>query len=177
MSLTYGKTFQIAYVVPDVDAAIDHWTGAMGVGPFFEFPLPLPFEELAVREEAVPLDADIFGAIAVSYSGDTMIELIQPGTAPSTYREFLESGQSGVHHFGTFVDDYEACMARARAQGVPVLLEGRLPLSRFAYLDTARPGLSPIIEIIEPYPAMHETFAMIREAVATWDGKDARRAL
>ncbi|RVQ64722.1 hypothetical protein EKN06_15055 [Croceicoccus ponticola] len=170
MSAFYGKTFQIAYVVPDVEAAVDIWATKMGVGPFFTFPLPLPFDELSIRDAAVPLDYDLFGGVAVSYSGDTMIELIQPGGAPSTYREFLESGRSGVHHFGTFVDDYDAVMADARARGVPVLIEGKLPLSRFAYLDTANDGLSPIVEIIEPFAPMLATFDMIKQAVADWDG-------
>lgn len=177
MSKIYGTTFQVAYVVPDLDAAIEHWTTKMGVGPFFEFPIPLPLEELAVREEKVPNDHPIFAGVAVSYSGDTMIEFIQPGTAASTYREFLDSGQSGIHHFGTFVEDYDAAMADARARGVPVLLEGKLPLSRFAYLDTARPGLSPIVEIIQPYDAMFEAFDMIRGEVRSWDGKTQRKSL
>ncbi|WP_144096529.1 VOC family protein [Croceicoccus sediminis] len=177
MSKLYGTTFQVAYVVPDIDAAIEHWTTKMGVGPFFEFPLPLPFEHVAVRDETVPNDHPIFGGIAVTYSGDTMIELIQPGSAPSTYREFLESGQSGIHHFGTFVEDYDAVMADVRARGVPVLLEGSLPISRFAYLDTAVPGLSPIIEIIEPHPPMFEAFDMIRAGVRDWDGKTQRMSI
>lgn len=177
MSRTYGKIFQIAYVVPDLDEAVSHWTQAMGVGPFYDFPIPLPFEELSVAEHPAPLDEPIFGGVSISYSGDTMIELIQPGTAPSTYRDFLESGKSGVHHYGTWIDDYDATLARARANGVPVLLEGRLPLSRFAYLDTARDGLSPLVEVIKPLPPMVELFDMIRAAAAQWDGNDPRRKI
>jgi len=177
MSRIYGKIFQVAYVVPDLDEAVSHWTQAMGVGPFYDFPLPLPFEELAVNERSAPLDEPIFGGVSISYSGDTMIELIQPGTAPSTYRDFLESGKSGVHHYGTWIEDYEATLARARADGVPVLLEGRLPLSRFAYLDTARDGLSPLVEVIKPLPPMVELFDMIRGNTAQWDGSDPRRTI
>jgi len=177
MSKFYGETFQIAYVVPDLDAAIDYWTDEMGVGPFFEFPLPLPFEGLEVNGEKVPSDHPIFGGVAISYSGDTMIELIMPGSAPSTYRDFLESGQSGLHHLGTFVDDIDASLADAKARGVPVLIEGALPLSRFAYLDTAKKGLGPIVEIIQPFAPMYEAFAMIKDAVANWDGKSKRRSL
>ncbi|MFD1961471.1 hypothetical protein ACFSHP_24900 [Novosphingobium panipatense] len=40
MSRIYGRIFQIAYVVPDLDQAVAHWTGTMGVGPFYDFPLP-----------------------------------------------------------------------------------------------------------------------------------------
>jgi catechol 2,3-dioxygenase-like lactoylglutathione lyase family enzyme len=177
MSLKYGRIFQVAYVVPDLDAAVTHWAETMGVGPFYDFPIPFAFDELSVAERPVPLDQPLFGGVSISYSGDTMIELIQPGAAPSTYRDFLESGKSGVHHYGTWIDNYETTLARARAEGVPVLLEGRLPLSRFAYLDTARDGLSPLMEVIEPLPPMLELFDNIRDAAAAWDGSDPRRTI
>ncbi|WP_232495227.1 VOC family protein [Novosphingobium kaempferiae] len=177
MSRIYGRIFQIAYVVPDLDEAVEHWTRNMGVGPFYDFPIPLPFEELSVADKAAPLDEPIFGGVSISYSGDTMIELIQPGIAASTYRDFLESGKSGVHHYGTWIDDYKATLAQARADGVPVLLEGRLPLSRFAYLDTARDGLSPLVEVIAPLPPMVELFGMIKGEADRWDGSDPRRSI
>lgn len=177
MSRLYGRVFQIAYVVPDLDEAVDHWTSAMGVGPFFDFPVPLGLDELRVDAQPVAPDTPIFGGVSISYSGDTMIELIQPGTAPSTYRQFLESGRSGIHHLGTWIDDYDATMAYARAQRVPVVLEGRLPLSRFAYLDTARDGLSPLIEIIQPLPEMIDLFARMKAATGNWDGSEPRRSI
>ncbi|KQM21065.1 VOC family protein [Novosphingobium sp. Leaf2] len=177
MSRLYGRVFQIAYVVPDLDAAVDHWTSTMGVGPFFDFPVPLGLDTLNVDEQPVAPDTPIFGGVSISYSGDTMIELIQPGTAPSTYRQFLESGRSGIHHLGTWIDDYEAAMVHARAQGVPVVLEGRLPLSRFAYLDTAKDGLSPLVEIIQPLPEMHALFARIKAATTDWDDSEPRRSI
>ncbi len=177
MSRTYGRIFQIAYVVPDIDEGVDHWTRNMGVGPFFDFPVPLPLDELSVNDTRAAVDTPLFGGVSISYSGDTMIELIQPGSAPSTYRDFLESGRSGVHHYGTWIDDYEATLAHARAAGVPVLLEGRLPMSRFAYLDTARDGLSPLMEVIAPLPPMIELFDHIKSEAAAWDGSMPRRSI
>lgn len=177
MSRFFGRIFQVAYVVPDLDEAVEHWTANMGVGPFYDFPVPLPLDELLVDGRAVPADKPIFGGVSVSYSGDTMIELIQPGSAASTYRDFLESGQRGVHHYGTFVDDYASVMDRARKQGIPVVLEGRLPLSQFAYLDTARDGLSPLIEVIAPLPPMLDLFATIRKETESWNGANPRRTI
>ena len=171
MSAWYGKTFQMAYVVPDAMAAVDLWTTKLGVGPFFTFPLPLQFEGLKVRGEPIPGDADIFGAVEVGYSGDMMIEFIQPGSVRTTYTEFLESGQKGLHHIGTFVDDFDAVLADAERRGVDVLLQGELPMSKFAYLDTASANaLTPIVEIVQPFQAMLDTFAMIKQAAVDWDG-------
>jgi catechol 2,3-dioxygenase-like lactoylglutathione lyase family enzyme len=177
MSRAFGPIFQVAYVVEDVEAHIDHWTRVMGVGPFFRFPLPLPFAWLEVRGERVPVDAPIYESVAIAYSGETMIELIQPGPAPSTYREFLDAGRKGVHHLGTFTDDYDNQMAAARAAGIGVALEGALPLSRFAYLDTDILFPGTMVEIIEPRPSMIELFDGIRAACRDWDGRERIRAM
>ena len=177
MSRAFGPIFQIAYVVEDVEAHIDHWTTVMGVGPFFRFPLPLPFEWIEVRGERVPVDTPLYESIAVSYSGDTMIELIQPGPAPSTYREFLDAGRKGVHHLGTFTEDYDSQIAAARAAGIGVALEGVLPLSRFAYLDTDALGPGTIVELIEPHAPMVELFDRIKHACRTWDGQERTREM
>jgi hypothetical protein len=175
MSRAFGEIFQVAYVVSDVEAHIDHWTRTMGVGPFFRFPLPLEFEWLEVRGTRVPSDVDMYASVALSYSGETMIELIQPGSAPSTYREFLDTGRTGVHHLGTFTDDYDRQMEAARTAGIGVALEGALPLSRFAYLDTDLLFPGTMVEIIEPKPAMIDLFDGIKAATRAWDGKERTR--
>lgn len=177
MSKAFGPIFQIAYVVEDIEAHIDHWTGTMGVGPFFRFPLPLPLDWLDVRGERVPADADIYASVAIAYSGDTMIELIQPGSAPSCYREFLASGRTGVHHVGTFTDSYDEQVKAARHAGIGVALEGALPLSRFAYLDTDVLFPGTMVEIIEPKQAMLDLFDEIKAAAKTWDGKERIRQM
>lgn len=173
MSRLFGRTFQICYVVEDMDAAIAHWTGTMGVGPFVRFPVPLQAEWLEVRSQRVPADNDVFGAVSLSYSGDMMIELIQPGRDPSPYREFLAAGRRGVHHVGTFADDYDAQLAAARAAGIGVAMEGVLPMSRFAYLDTDLMWPGTMVELIEAGQEMIDYFGAIQDAARHWDGKDA----
>lgn len=177
MSLAFGPIFQVAYVVPDLEASVIHWTSVMGVGPFFLFPLPLPFDWLEVRGAPVANDTPMFAGVAISFSGETMIELIQPGSAPSPYREFLDAGRQGVHHLGTYTQDYDGQMAAARAAGISVAAEGRLPLSRFAYLDTDQLFAGTMIEIIEPQPPMIALFDMVKAAAKAWDGADPIRAM
>ncbi|WP_136162184.1 VOC family protein [Sphingomonas flavalba] len=177
MSHLFGPVFQIAYVVEDVDAAIDHMVKTMGVGPFFLFPLPLQAEWLEVRGERVPADYDLLAAAALSYSGETMIELIQPGSAPSTYREFLDAGRRGVHHLGTVATDYDAQMAAARAAGIGVAAEGVLPISRFAYLDTDVLFPGTMVELIEMTQAMRDLFDGIKATANAWDGREPVRRI
>lgn len=177
MSQTFGPVFQIAYVVPDAMSAIDHMVSTMGIGPFFLFPLPLQAEWIEVRGQRVAPDYDLLGQAAISYSGDTMIEIIQPGSAPSIYREFLDAGRSGVHHLGTIATDYDAQMAAARAAGIGVALEGVLPISRFAYLDTDMLFPGTMIELIEMGEPMRALFADVKDVAAQWDGNNPVRSL
>jgi len=177
MSHAFGPVFQIAYVVEDVESAIAHMTKVMGIGPFFMFPVPLQAEWIEVRGERVAPDYDLLGAAAISYSGDSMIEIIQPGSAPSVYREFLDSGRTCVHHLGTVATDYDAQMAAARAAGIGVALEGVLPISRFSYLDTDILFPGTMVELIEMGPEMKELFGMVRATAAGWDGKDPIRQM
>jgi catechol 2,3-dioxygenase-like lactoylglutathione lyase family enzyme len=176
MSRLYGPIFQAAYVVTDFDAAVAHWTKVIGVGPFFLFPTPLPFSHLAIREETVT-DYDIISRCGLAYSGDTLIELIAPGTAPSPYLEFLAAGRSGLHHVGTIAEDYDAQMAVSRAAGVTVAMEGVLPISRFAYLDTDTVFPGAMVEIIDMSAEMRDMFGAIKAASVGWDGKDPLRSL
>ena len=170
MSRAFGPIFQLAYVVADIEPHIAHWTGTMGVGPFFRFPLPLEFDWLEVNGVRVPNDVDMYTAVAIAYSGDTMIELIQPGSAPSTYRDFVDAGRVGVHHVGTFTNRYDEQMADVRRAGIGVALEGALPMSRFAYVETDTLFPGTMVELIEPQPSMIELFDSIKSAVRHWDG-------
>lgn len=177
MSRLFGPVFQIAWVIEDMEEALAHWTGNLGVGPFFRFPLPLAFHWLTL--DGQPADAQaqagVLGGVAIAYSGDTMIELIKPGSTPSLYRRFLDSGRSGLHHLGTVTTDYPAQMAAARAAGITIAMEGELDLSRFAYLETDALWPGTMIEIIDMRPAMVELFATIKEAAKRWDGTDPVR--
>lgn len=176
MSRLFGPVFQMAYVVAELEPFLEHLTKVVGVGPFFLFPVPLPFAWMARHD--VPSDStDILSHAALAYSGDTMIEVIVPGDDPSPYREFLDSGRRGLHHLGTWATDYDAQMAAARAAGIPVVIEGQLPLSRFAYLETDTLWPGTMVEIIEPQPAMLELFGGIRQASQGWDGSDPLRTL
>ena len=68
----------------DITDAMEHWLDALDVGPFFYLPSP-PLNDLVYRGE--PTGARI--AVAITYSGDLQVELIQPlDDEPSPYRDF-----------------------------------------------------------------------------------------
>jgi hypothetical protein len=80
-------------------------------------------------------------SIALACSGDLQIELIQQyDSAPSPYREFLDAGNSGLHHVAHWTTHYEALDQRMGALGYQLVSEGRIggEHGRFAYFETER---------------------------------------
>ena len=92
---------QLAYVVRDMDAALKYWVDVLHVGPFFVFEhCPL----LNQRYYGKPSNVDV--TLALGNSGALQIELIyQHNDEPSVYKEFLDAGRVGVHHFGMMPQD------------------------------------------------------------------------
>ncbi len=91
MSRYFGPAFQVGYVVRDFEATLAHWIDVMGVGPFYLFPMPIAFSRLDVRG-APATDLNFIRRTALAYSGDTQIEIIEPGTTPIALPRFSRSG-------------------------------------------------------------------------------------
>ena len=99
-----GQIVQTAYVVPDIRAGMEWWLADGRVGPWF---LLESFTGPEQRYRGEPTRADV--AIAMSFSGHMMIELIQPkDNEPSVYQETIRSRGYGFHHLGLAVADVEA---------------------------------------------------------------------
>jgi hypothetical protein len=167
MQRNFGPVMQIAWVVRDLHAAIDHWTGVMHVGPFFLFE-HVQFAELLFRGKPSPVDM----TAALAYSGETQIELIcQHNDAPSIYTEFLGAGRTGVQHLGVMTASVDRDLERLGAHGITAAQSGRTAWgARFAYLATDHdPG--GMIELIEHGPVIDHAFRQIRDAARSWDGR------
>ena len=78
--------------------------------------------------------------IALSYFGESRIELIQNLEGDTVYEEFARKHGYGVHHLGIYVADIQAALEEARLAGIAVTMEGAgFGLDgdgHFAYLDT-----------------------------------------
>jgi hypothetical protein len=164
---------QLGYVVDDVSAAMEYWIGSLDVGPFFYLPSP-PLNDLVYRGE--PTTARI--AVAISYSGDLQVELIQPlDDEPSPYRDFrLECG-TGLHHVAHFTDEFDTDMAGYLARGRTPYYEGRglTADQRFAYFDSPSHG-GTVHEVVET-SGFGGFFEHMRAQSAKWDGTDPIRAI
>lgn len=166
-----GPVMQNAFVVPDLEHAIGHWTQIMGVGPFFLFER-IAFTEYVFRGRAVQPMAL---TIAIAYWGDLQIELIrQLDDSPSIYTEFQAAHGSGLHHMGVMSHALDAELAELARRGVRPVQQGSLPGMRFAYIATDHhPG--GMIELIEATRGAQALFERMREAARSWDGRDPVR--
>jgi len=168
-----GPIDQLGYVVDDIEAAMDHWTRRLAVGPFYFLPSP-PLADVTYRGR--PTGARI--AVALGFSGPLQIELIQPlDDEPTPYRDFLAAHGTGLHHVARFVEDYDHAVAGYAARGMEPYFGGRglTEKQRFAYFDTETHGgtASEVIETAE----LGGFFDAIRTAAAGWDGSDPVRTV
>lgn len=166
MSRIFGAMRQVGHVVPDVHKAIEQWL-RQGVGPWY------------VVGERIPVDVVYEGAtsaaeitVAMANSGPVQIELIhQDNDVPSLWRAFLDSGRSGVQHWSSWADDYEATFGRAEEAGFLVAQEG----NGFVYFhDETDPLMA--IEVAELTPERAHMFEVVRGAARGWDGSDPVRS-
>lgn len=174
MAGIFGPVAQIGMVVRDIEAAMTHWSTVCGVGPWFFMPrYPLPAFRYRGTEQPGP---DV--AIALAYSGEVQIELIQQRCrTPSMYRDFLDAGLEGMQHWAFWAADYDAALARALAAGHRIGQEGDATgRGRFAYLESDGPVAS-VVEIVELTESRAAGFARMKAAAAAWDGSDPVRLL
>jgi hypothetical protein len=173
MNETIGLPVQLGFVVPDLDAAIRHWTEQVGAGPFF-VTRSMPIENYQLR--GVPSAPTL--AAALGYWGTMQIELIETtNDAPSVYSEFAARAGEGLQHVcirrTTTLDETIAAMM---AKGYTVAATGRMTgIGDFAYFESAAGG--PMIEVGAVGPEIMEKMQAMLAASQDWDGTDPVRPL
>jgi len=168
-----GPIAQLGYVVDDVTGAMEYWLGSLDVGPFFYLPSP-PLNDLVYRGE--PTGARI--AVAITYSGDLQVELIQPlDDEPSPYRDFRRAFGSGLHHVAHFTNEFDSAMAAYLARGRTPYYEGRgfTTDQRFAYFDSPSHG-GTVNEVVET-SGFGGFFEHMHAQSVGWDGTDPIRTI
>lgn len=169
----FGPIVQNAFVVRDIDSAVNYWSTNIGVGPFYLLD-HIQYGDVYFR--GAPLKFDM--SVAIAQWGDVQIELIQQhDMAASIYSEFLNRHGEGLQHLGVMTTSLDEHLARLAPLGIePVQWGATANGMRFAYLNTDRQA-GGMIELIETGPAVEAFFAKIRKAAAGWDGSRPLRRL
>jgi len=174
MSRLFGEIRQIAFVVQDIDAAMHYWSQTLGIGPFF-IKREIKLLDYRYYSEAQPSPTI---SIALANSGGLQVELIQQhDETASIYRDFLQSGRSGLQHVSSWVTraGFDERRAALLKQGVTLAQEGTIASSgvRLAYFATEQAGggaglIFEMADLLEP--AQYQRVMGIADAAAQWDG-------
>lgn len=171
MSRFLGEIRQLGYVVQDIEAAMDHWSRVLGVGPWFYNPR-VPIANYRYDGER----HEPHNSVALANSGFVQVELIQVrNDVPSMYRDFLRAGRAGLQHVAYWTQRFDDDLARLEARGFRVKMSGEVgERGRFVYFDgECHPG--SVIELSEVQGPKGRMFDLIREASRDWDGRDPVR--
>ncbi|MCB1663028.1 MAG: VOC family protein [Pseudomonadales bacterium] len=162
---------QMAYVVENMEQALERWLQKIKVGPFFVLK-SLAAENMRYRGEPTNLDIDV----ALGFSGNLCIELIQQNCdSPSVYRELLQRQGPGFHHWGLYSETFDEDVLRYQQQNHELAFSGKVSVgARFAYMDTVK-DLGGMLELIEVTPVVSDLFHNMESAHWDWDGRDPVR--
>jgi len=83
-------------------------------------------------------DSKISTRIGMSRAFNTQIELIQLIEGECIFKEFLDSGREGLHHFGIYVDNLEIYIKRFYELGIGIVHSGQTWKQKVAYFDTEK---------------------------------------
>lgn len=154
---------QIAWVTADLDATERTLSALLGVRTWVRLPgVHFAPETCTYRDQP----ADFVADVALSYAGDTQLELIAPVRGDSIYTEFLEQSGPGLHHIAVEAADeaaFDAMVRDAAAHGAPVVQQGLMPGGiRFAYVSAPSAGV-PYLEIVHLSPEMRAFFDYVKQ--------------
>lgn len=175
MSRFAGPLRQLGNIVPDMNAALRHWTETIGAGPFFVV-RDIQFENFRYRGQPAPSPRI---SLAFGQAGPIQIELIaQHDDTPSGYIDFLARGLEGPQHLASWFGDsaqFDAAYQRLHDRGMFVRHENVGPGPRFAYFS-AGDGIYPELELAEALmPEQNGFFDYIAAQSVDWDGSNPVR--
>jgi hypothetical protein len=158
----FGRRMQLAFLVSDMDAALEMWTEKLKVGPFVVFEQALGSRHFIHRGERSPIEF----SLALAYVGDTQIELIcQKNDAPSIYSEARKKGlvDGGAHHIAFWPDDMAAAHRELTASGFEEVASIRSPAGDVdVYYFSSPPSLGLMVEIVPMNSARRIYFSKIK---------------
>lgn len=156
---------QIAYVVADLDQAMEQFASRLGIGPFF---VRGPFVPPAGRYWGQPTDIEL--TLARAWSGHVMVELIyQHDDKPSVYRDTVRARGFGFHHWAIGTRDFDGAVAQYRRVGYEEAFSDCTPSGRrVVYFDA--PDMAGMIEVIDMTEENERFYDAMRQVCSTWDG-------
>lgn len=132
---------QVGFVYPDLEKAIALYEPIFG--PFKR----VDYGEIdGARFRGQPSPYEL--KIAVAYSGELELELIEWVSGETPHKEFVQAGRSGMHHMSFTVLDLDEVVARAVPLGYePIWYHAMTDEVKYVYLE--RPGDPLLVELTQ----------------------------
>lgn len=127
---------QVGWVVPDIDAAVQFLSKALGIAGFPE-PEHVWAQDLGMTYYGQVVEGDWL--TTQTYNGGSFIELVQPVSGQSMFHDYLAKYPAGGTQHMAFrlpVDGFDRVTADLRKQGYTVISEVDHPIARMAFFDT-----------------------------------------
>ena len=156
---------QNAYLVNDIDQAIERWHGLWGIGPFF-VRRHIVFASVVYRGAPSRIDM----SAAYVQAGPIQVELVtQHDNSPSAFRDMFAPGTEGLHHVAMIPVNYGEMIAHYTGLGYPVAAEVRTAGGRGAAFLDARPLVGHMMEVYVPGDGITALYRDVAAAAASWD--------
>jgi hypothetical protein len=125
------KINQLGYIYKDIKKQAKILEGNLGF-PKFAF-----LENKPTKYNYRGKETTVQTTIGFSRSLNVQIELIQLISGECIFKEFIDAGKEGLHHFGVFVDDVDSTVKEYVERGYSVVHEGiTAGVQKIAYIDT-----------------------------------------
>lgn len=164
--LTESGIIELCHITRDMDAALAHWTGHIGAGPFYVFDVPALPGQLYYGQ---PTSVDL--RIGFGFSDGLLIELLQQtNDGASPFRDFLETRGEGLHHVMPRIA-FDDGHARLTAAGHREAYSASLPSGeRFCLFDTVATA-GHYVELMDFSDVMLDGLRRMQQAHSEWDGR------
>ncbi|WP_343701455.1 VOC family protein [Chitinophaga sp.] len=153
---------QIGWVVPDIHAAVQFLSNALGIN--FPQPEHVRAQDVGLSYYGQSLAGEWLTTQA--YNGGTFIELVQPVSGQSMFHDYLARYPAGGTQHIAFrlpVSDFERITGDLRKQGYAVIGEVDHPIARMAFFDTYQ-TLGVVTEIMGITPEGWEAVEQMKKA-------------
>ncbi len=140
---------QIAFVVENLDNAVENYYKLFGVGPWHFYTYQKPLVPRMTRNGR---PTDYAMRVALSYFGTMRVELIEQIKGDTVYSDFISNHGYGIQHLGVLVVDMSAAIKQAETAGILMVMDGAGfgpdDDGHYAYLDTEK-YIGTTIELIQ----------------------------
>jgi catechol 2,3-dioxygenase-like lactoylglutathione lyase family enzyme len=160
MKPTVTSCYQLGFITHSMEAMTETLQQTLGVPEFFQFP-DIQFADLTYCGEPASCRVNV----AIGYSGNTQIEVVEPISGHAAYSDFLAAGREGLHHIAVLAEDFDAELDHAKASGRRIIQSGAIGAERairFAYIDTSQ-TLGIVTELLWLAPSMTKLYERIRD--------------